>query len=98
MSRFPGAALPPVEFRRDAIARIQRPTKGSVLGGVIGAAAGALAGVAASVNLAMKQCGASCSDEKALIGLSLVGMPIAGGYLGAKLMPRRAWTNVYERR
>ena len=88
----------PVELERDAIARIQRPTKGSVLGGVLGVAVGALAGVVTSVNLGMKQCGESCNDEKALIGLSLVGMPIAGGFAGAKLMPRAAWTNVYERR
>ncbi len=93
-----GDARPPVEFRRETVARVQRQTKGSLLGGVLGVAAGALAGVVTAANLAMKECGESCSDEKALIALSLVGMPIAGGYAGATLMPRASWTNVYERR
>ena len=76
---------PPV---RAAVSTVGRPSKGAVIGGILGAAVGAVAGVATSVNLGMKQCGASCSDEKALIGLSLVGMPVAGAYLGAKLFGR----------
>ena len=86
------------EFQRDAVARVQRHTRGSILGAVIGAAAGGFLGVGTAVALADKQCGQSCADEKALIGLSLVGMPAAGGFLGAKLMPRAKWKDVYRRR
>lgn len=86
------------DFERDAIAKVQRPTRGSILGGVIGAAAGGLLGVYTAFSLAFKQCGESCSDEGTLMIASLVGMPIAGGYLGAKFLPRPQWTDVYKRR
>ncbi len=82
------APLPPGPARSEAVSTVQRPSKGAVIGGILGAAVGAVAGVATSVHLSMKQCGASCADEKALIGLSLVGMPVIGAYLGAKLFGR----------
>jgi len=59
--------------------------RGSVLGAVIGAGVGIVAGCRLALGLAFKQCGRSCSDEKFLIGLSLVASPIAGGFLGYRL-------------
>ena len=82
------APLSPPPAERAVVATVARPSKGAVIGGILGAAVGAVAGVATSVNLGMKQCGGSCADEKALIGLSLVGMPVVGAYLGAKLFGR----------
>jgi hypothetical protein len=68
-----------------------RTRRGSVAGAVIGASGGFLLGLVSSVNLAFKQCGGSCTDEKALMALSLVGMPIGGGVLGyyARRSPAR---------
>ena len=72
--------------------------RGSRLGAVIGAGAGAFLGFVTSLNLALRQCGASCNDERVLIGVSLVGMPIAGGLLGYYLPGgNRALTTVYVR-
>ena len=64
------------------------PSKGAVIGGIVGGVVGAVAGVATSAHLAMRQCGSTCTDEKVLIGVSLVGMPLAGAFLGAKLFGR----------
>lgn len=83
---------------RDAIDRVERRTRGSIIGGVIGAAAGAFAGVFTAASLAFKQCGESCGDEKLLMIGAVIGMPVAGGYLGAKLAPRKPWTTVYRGR
>ena len=82
------APLAPATPVRAAVATATGPSKGAVLGGILGGAIGAVAGVATSVNLAMKQCGSTCADEKVLIGVSLIGMPLAGAYLGAKLFGR----------
>lgn len=56
--------------------------RGSVLGAVAGASGGGVLGFFGAVSLMFKPCGGSCDDEKALMGLSLVGLPIAGGLLG----------------
>ena len=56
--------------------------RGSIAGAVLGAGAGFALGMGASIRLAFKQCGSSCADEKFLIGLSLIGLPVAGGILG----------------
>jgi hypothetical protein len=56
--------------------------RGSVVGAVIGASGGLLLGLVSTAHLAFKQCGGSCKDEKALIALSLAGLPVAGGFLG----------------
>ena len=80
--------LPPAPPPSSAVSTVSRPSKGTVIGAIIGGAVGAVAGVATSVNLAMKQCGSTCADEKTLIGVSLVGMPIVGAFLGAKLFGR----------
>lgn len=81
------------------IAEVQRRTRGSWLGGILGGAAGGVLGVGIAVGIATEdQCGQSCADEKFRAGLALVGLPIAGALLGAKLMPRRAWTTIYRGR
>ena len=68
------------------------------VGAAVGVGAGVLAGFVTALNLAYKQCGTSCSDEKGLMALSLVGMPIGGGWLGYKLPGgNRALTTIYKR-
>ena len=89
----PGSTL-----QRESIDRVERRTRGSIVGGIVGAAAGAFLGVFTAAHLAFRQCEESCADEKLLMGASLIGMPVAGGYLGAKFAPRRAWTTVYRGR
>jgi hypothetical protein len=49
---------------------------------VIGAAAGAVLGVGLAVSYATRQCGSSCGDERAMIWVSLIGIPVAGGFAG----------------
>jgi hypothetical protein len=73
------------------VAVIQGPLtkRGSVPGAIIGAGAGFAVGLLAAVNLAYKYCGRSCDDEKVLIGLSLVGLPILGGVIGYRIGPGR---------
>ena len=50
--------------------------------GTVGAGGGFLLGAYIGTSLAFTDCGASCSDEKFLAGLSVVGLPIALGLLG----------------
>ena len=70
--------------------------RGSLLGAVIGAAGGLVLGFGSAIALADKQCGGSCTDERVLIGASLVGMPIAGGLLGYRLPGgNRTLTTIY---
>ncbi len=56
--------------------------RGSTKLAVVGAAAGALLGFVGALHLAFAECGGNCSDEKFLMGLSLVGAPVAGGFIG----------------
>lgn len=93
-----GMTVSGAAIQRDVIDRVERRTRGSLVGGIIGAAAGAFAGVYTAASLAFKQCGESCGDEKLLMIGSIIGMPIAGGYLGAKLGPRKPWTTAYRGR
>ena len=69
---------------RGDVCRITRPgrMRGSVVGAIAGAGGGLLLGGFLAANLAYKQCGGGCGDEKALMALSLVGIPVAGGMLG----------------
>jgi uncharacterized protein YqgC (DUF456 family) len=68
---------------RDDVVEIRGTVRrGSVVGAVLGASAGGVIGFFSAMSLAFKQCGGSCDDEKALMALSLVGLPIAGGLLG----------------
>lgn len=70
--------------------------RGSPLGAVIGAAGGFVLGYLSAIELAYKQCGGSCADERILIGASLVGMPIGGGLLGYRLPGgNRTLTTIY---
>jgi hypothetical protein len=49
---------------------------------VAGAGGGLLLGAFIGTALAFKDCGGGCGDEKFLIGLSVVGLPVALGLLG----------------
>ena len=35
-----------------------------------------------ALNVAFRDCGGNCSDERLLMGAALVGTPVAGGFLG----------------
>jgi hypothetical protein len=85
-------------FLRQDIVAIRTPPRrhGSKIGAAIGAAGGFVLGGAAAVNLAYKQCNGSCSDEKALMALSLVGLPIAGGWLGYQANSRTTQDVIYR--
>lgn len=85
-------------IRRSDVREIRGPerTRGSVVGAIGGAAGGFLLGGFFAVNLAFKDCGGSCSDEKALIGLSLVGLPIIGGVLGYRAFGRKTADVIYR--
>ena len=72
------ADAPPAE----APAAAARRSKRGAIGAVIGAAAGALLGVGLAVGYGTRQCGSSCSDERAMIWVSLIGIPVAGGFAG----------------
>jgi hypothetical protein len=88
------------QISRDDVQEIRRWTgrRGSRLGAAIGAGAGAFLGFLTAVNLATRDCGGDCSDEKFLMGLSLVGMPVGGGLAGYYLPGgRRTLTTVYVR-
>ena len=83
--------------RQDIVAIKTPPRRhGSKIGAAIGAAGGFVLGYAAAVQLAYKQCNGSCSDEKALMALSLVGLPIAGGWLGYQANPRTTQEVIYR--
>ena len=87
---------PAVEFNRDdrgigisgealhpeVPAVAARQSKRGVIGAVIGAVAGAVLGVGLAIGYATRDCGSSCSDERAMIGVSLIGIPVAGGLAG----------------
>jgi hypothetical protein len=79
-----GADRPARQIARDDVREIRRwiGRRGSKLGAAIGAGAGAFLGFVSALNLAYRDCGGDCSDEKFLMGLSLVGMPVAGGFAG----------------
>ena len=55
-----------------------------------------MAGSLIALELGYQQCGDSCSDEKFLMGLSIVGIPVAGGFLGYWLPGGNRMT-IYER-
>jgi hypothetical protein len=83
--------------RQDVVAIKTAPRRhGSKIGAAIGAAGGFVLGYAAAVHLAYKQCNGSCSDEKAFMALSLVGLPIAGGWLGYQASSRTTQDVIYR--
>ena len=86
------------QIPRPEIAAIMMPPqrRGSLVGAAIGAGGGFVLGYVSALHLAYKQCNGSCSDERALMGLSLVGLPIAGGWLGYQGNPRTTQDVIYR--
>ena len=71
---------------RSDVGEVRDLTKrGSKRNAIIGAGAGAFVGYVMAVNFALRDCGGSCDDERVLVGVSLVGVPTAGGLLGYHL-------------
>jgi len=62
--------------------RVAGQRKGNKRMAAVGAGAGFLVGALVGLSMADKYCGSSCSDEKALVGLSVIGLPVALGLLG----------------
>ena len=83
-------------FERASIQEVRVTTRrrGSKLGAVIGAGIGGFTGYLIAVNLAMKDCGGDCTDEKAGMGVALVGLPIGGGLAGYHLFAKRGGVEV----
>ncbi len=74
-------------FKRDEVKNVwtvalPSRTKQKIFGG-LGFAGGLLGGAMIAVALGFKQCGDSCTDEGIGIVAALVGLPIAGLFLGA---------------
>jgi hypothetical protein len=88
-----------VRIRRADVLVVAEPPKkrGTALGAIIGGAGGFLIGFGLAVAIATEnQCGASCNDEEALMALSVVGIPIAGGVLGYHAVSRTTQSVIYE--
>jgi hypothetical protein len=84
---------------RGDILRVALPPerRGSWLGALIGGVGGGVLGVGVALGIGMEnQCGSSCADEEALMGLSAVGLPLAGGWLGYHAITRTTQRVVYE--
>ena len=62
--------------------RVAGHRKGNKRLAAVGAGAGFLVGAYIGLSMADNYCGSSCSDEKVLVGLSVIGLPIALGLLG----------------
>ncbi|MDX2040995.1 MAG: hypothetical protein SF097_07095 [Acidobacteriota bacterium] len=62
----------------------------------MGFAGGLLGGAMIAVGLGFKQCGGSCADEGTGIAAALIGLPIAGIYIGHKLAGDGKRTLVYS--
>ena len=91
-----GSSNDRITIARTDIAEVSRPMRGSIAGGALGAIGGGLLGIYSAVSLGFKQCGDSCSDEGTLMLASLIGMPVAGAWGGAKLFATGRWTVVYR--
>ena len=72
-------------------------TRGSVPGAIGGAVGGFLLGSIAAPYFAFKPCGHSCSGERAMIGLSLVGIPAAAAFLAYRGLARTTSEVVYRK-
>jgi len=85
-------------FMRSEVAEVRGNgrTQGSAYGAVGGAAGGLLLGSLLAVPLAFKACGGSCGDEKALMGLLVIGLPIAGGVLGYRAFGHKTAGVIYR--
>ena len=62
--------------------RVAGKRKGNKPMAALGAGVGFFLGASIAVGLGYKLCGASCSDEKFLAGLSVIGLPVALGLIG----------------
>lgn len=62
----------------------------------MGFTGGLLGGAMIAVGLGFKQCGGSCADEGTGIAAALIGLPIAGIFLGHKLAGDGKRTLVYS--
>jgi len=69
---------------REDVSEIRGPgrRKGSKLLAVVGAAGGLLIAAYVGLSMADKYCGASCRDEKLLMGVLAIGLPTGLGLLG----------------
>jgi hypothetical protein len=71
--------------------------RGSRIGAAAGVAAGFLLGYGLAIGIATENpCGSSCRDEEMLVGLSLVGLPTAGGLIGYHGFKRTVPTVIYR--
>ena len=77
-----GVRAPHGEARHAEAAAAARQSRRGVIGAVIGAAAGAVLGVGLAIGYATRDCGGSCRDERVMIGVSLIGIPVAAGIAG----------------
>jgi hypothetical protein len=73
--------------------RLER-TGGSKVGAAVGATAGIVAGLLTAPYWMMKPCNGSCGDEQLMLGVSLVGLPVAGALVG--YLPRGEEVVVYR--
>lgn len=80
----PNGASTALTVRRAAVVEVTARVvkRGSKLGAVVGVGSGAFLGFLTALTLSDRDCGGNCSDEKFLMGVSLIGIPVAGGILG----------------
>ena len=83
---------------RPQIVEIKGPVAHGSVGGAIGGAAGGfLLGYPLAINLAFNvRCQPSCGGVKAMIALSAVGLPIAGGLLGYHAFSHKTEDVIYR--
>jgi hypothetical protein len=94
-ARIADTATVITEIRRDAIAEVARKPRGSLTGGLLGVGIGGAASFLVVLNTLYEPC-----DDMgcALVGGSVLVLPIAGGLIGAKAFPRPEWATVYRGR
>ena len=94
---LPGAQNTPQTLSKAGVEEVSAPARrGSKAGAVVGAAAGVFAGFYAAFGLAFKDCGRSCRDERVLIPLSIIGIPIAGGVAGFYAFASHGLRTIYR--